>query len=160
VYSTRVQLIKGYTVHMRVGLEEMPQSSYHVPKLVSRVVTSHAVLWVSDGHPLSSEWGTAPEKFLRSVLFVTRSHALCWWLAPLECNLDAVSQVPHQPSSLPPCLPPVQPLGCTPCLYEHTHAPCAGEVAPLECNLDALSGISYTKGCYIGQERNSYTHYR
>lgn len=38
--------------------------------------------------------------------------------------------------------------------------PCAGEVAPLECNLDAVSGISYTKGCYIGQERNSYTHYR
>jgi folate-binding protein YgfZ len=35
-----------------------------------------------------------------------------------------------------------------------------GEVAPLECNLDALAGISYTKGCYIGQERNSYTHYR
>jgi folate-binding Fe-S cluster repair protein YgfZ len=30
----------------------------------------------------------------------------------------------------------------------------------LECNLDALAGISYTKGCYIGQERNSYTHYR
>jgi folate-binding protein YgfZ len=39
-------------------------------------------------------------------------------------------------------------------------AAAAGEVAPLECNLDALSGISYTKGCYIGQERNSYTHYR
>jgi len=37
---------------------------------------------------------------------------------------------------------------------------CPGEVAPLECNLDALNGISYTKGCYIGQERNSYTHYR
>lgn len=36
----------------------------------------------------------------------------------------------------------------------------SGEVAPLECNLDALNGISYTKGCYIGQERNSYTHYR
>eukprot|EP00878_Enallax_costatus_P023839 GHUV01025393.1.p1 GENE.GHUV01025393.1~~GHUV01025393.1.p1 ORF type:complete len:174 (+),score=24.20 GHUV01025393.1:271-792(+) len=35
-----------------------------------------------------------------------------------------------------------------------------GEVAPLECNLNALKGISYTKGCYIGQERNSYTHYR
>ena len=32
--------------------------------------------------------------------------------------------------------------------------------APLELSLDALGGVSYTKGCYIGQERNSYTHFR
>lgn len=43
---------------------------------------------------------------------------------------------------------------------QHHFDVAAGEVAPLECNLDALSGISYSKGCYIGQERNSYTHYR
>jgi len=34
------------------------------------------------------------------------------------------------------------------------------KVNPLEFNLDVLNGVSYTKGCYIGQERNSYTHYR
>ena len=37
---------------------------------------------------------------------------------------------------------------------------CAEKVNPLEFNLDVLNGVSYTKGCYIGQERNSYTHYR
>jgi hypothetical protein len=26
--------------------------------------------------------------------------------------------------------------------------------------MDVLNGVSYTKGCYIGQERNSFTHYR
>ncbi|GBF96787.1 hypothetical protein Rsub_09643 [Raphidocelis subcapitata] len=33
-------------------------------------------------------------------------------------------------------------------------------MSPLELNLDALNGVSYTKGCYIGQERNSFTHFR
>jgi folate-binding protein YgfZ len=31
---------------------------------------------------------------------------------------------------------------------------------PLEFGLDVLNGVSYDKGCYIGQERNSFTHYR
>lgn len=35
-----------------------------------------------------------------------------------------------------------------------------GRANPLEFNLDQLHGVSYTKGCYIGQERNSFTHYR
>jgi hypothetical protein len=33
-------------------------------------------------------------------------------------------------------------------------------MSPLELNLDLLNGVSYTKGCYIGQERNSFTHFR
>ncbi len=36
----------------------------------------------------------------------------------------------------------------------------AGRAAPLDFNLDRLQGVSYTKGCYVGQERNSFTHYR
>lgn len=30
---------------------------------------------------------------------------------------------------------------------------------PLECNLDALHGVSYTKGCYLGQELTSRVHH-
>ncbi|GLC72628.1 hypothetical protein PLESTF_001272000 [Pleodorina starrii] len=36
----------------------------------------------------------------------------------------------------------------------------AGQAAPLDYNVDVLNGVSYTKGCYVGQERNSFTHYR
>lgn len=35
-----------------------------------------------------------------------------------------------------------------------------GSAVPLEYSLDSLNGVSYTKGCYVGQERISYTHYR
>jgi folate-binding protein YgfZ len=35
----------------------------------------------------------------------------------------------------------------------------AGEL-PLELNLDALGAISFTKGCYLGQELTSRTHFR
>ncbi len=31
---------------------------------------------------------------------------------------------------------------------------------PLECNLDDLNAISYTKGCYVGQELTARTHHR
>lgn len=30
---------------------------------------------------------------------------------------------------------------------------------PLECNLDALHGVSYDKGCYLGQELTSRVHH-
>lgn len=35
-----------------------------------------------------------------------------------------------------------------------------GTAIPLEHNLDALNGVSYSKGCYVGQERVSFTHFR
>lgn len=31
---------------------------------------------------------------------------------------------------------------------------------PLEYNLDALNGVSYSKGCYVGQELVARTHHR
>lgn len=31
---------------------------------------------------------------------------------------------------------------------------------PLEYNLDALNAISYTKGCYVGQELVARTHHK
>lgn len=31
---------------------------------------------------------------------------------------------------------------------------------PLECNLDLINGISFNKGCYLGQEKVSYMHSR
>jgi len=36
----------------------------------------------------------------------------------------------------------------------------SGEGIPLEFNLDGLNGVSYTKGCYVGQELTARTHYR
>ena len=30
---------------------------------------------------------------------------------------------------------------------------------PLECNLDSLNGVSFDKGCYVGQELTARTHY-
>ena len=37
--------------------------------------------------------------------------------------------------------------------------PGAGDAIPLEYNLDALRGISYDKGCYVGQELIARTHW-
>jgi len=31
---------------------------------------------------------------------------------------------------------------------------------PLECNFDELNAVSYTKGCYVGQELTARTHHR
>lgn len=36
----------------------------------------------------------------------------------------------------------------------------AGEANPLECNLDALRGLSFAKGCYVGQEGVARVHAR
>ncbi|GJP39348.1 hypothetical protein CLOM_g23727 [Closterium sp. NIES-68] len=35
-----------------------------------------------------------------------------------------------------------------------------GEALPLECNLAALHAVSFTKGCYVGQELTARTHHR
>lgn len=35
-----------------------------------------------------------------------------------------------------------------------------GEVIPFEFNLDGLNGISFTKGCYVGQELMARTHFK
>ncbi|KAI3433424.1 hypothetical protein D9Q98_003239 [Chlorella vulgaris] len=36
----------------------------------------------------------------------------------------------------------------------------SGEVVPLEFNIDGLHGISFTKGCYVGQELMARTHFK
>lgn len=36
----------------------------------------------------------------------------------------------------------------------------AGEAIPLEYNMDGLNAISFTKGCYVGQELVARTHFR
>jgi folate-binding protein YgfZ len=35
-----------------------------------------------------------------------------------------------------------------------------GEVVPLEFNIDGLHGISFAKGCYVGQELMARTHFK
>ncbi|QDZ21224.1 putative transferase [Chloropicon primus] len=36
----------------------------------------------------------------------------------------------------------------------------SGKAIPLEYNIDVLNGISYTKGCYMGQELTARTHFQ
>ncbi len=36
----------------------------------------------------------------------------------------------------------------------------AGSAVPLEYNLDGLRAISFTKGCYVGQELIARAHFR
>lgn len=35
-----------------------------------------------------------------------------------------------------------------------------GDAYPLECNFDALHGVSFSKGCYMGQENTARQHFR
>ena len=35
-----------------------------------------------------------------------------------------------------------------------------GETLWLECNADELNGVSFTKGCYVGQENTARMHHR
>ena len=44
-------------------------------------------------------------------------------------------------------------------LLSVSYAP-PGEAIPLEYNLDALNGVSFSKGCYLGQELTAMTHFR
>ncbi|MHA1524160.1 MAG: CAF17-like 4Fe-4S cluster assembly/insertion protein YgfZ [Alphaproteobacteria bacterium] len=45
-------------------------------------------------------------------------------------------------------------------IAEGVHDFAAGAVFPHEANLDLLGGVSFSKGCYIGQEVVSRTHHR
>jgi folate-binding protein YgfZ len=45
------------------------------------------------------------------------------------------------------------------CVWLRKERP-AGEAIPLEYNLDGLHGISYEKGCYVGQELIARTHHK
>lgn len=46
------------------------------------------------------------------------------------------------------------------CLVSTTSLPIAGSAVPLEYNLDGLSAISFSKGCYVGQELVARTHFQ
>jgi len=43
---------------------------------------------------------------------------------------------------------------------EGVHDIVAEENLPLECNLDWLNGVSFSKGCYVGQELTARTHFQ
>jgi transferase CAF17, mitochondrial len=40
-----------------------------------------------------------------------------------------------------------------------TESVCAGAAIPLEYNIDWLNGVSYDKGCYVGQELVARVHF-
>lgn len=45
-------------------------------------------------------------------------------------------------------------------LGARTYAAAAGHAIPLEYNLDKLNAISFTKGCYVGQELIARSHFQ
>ena len=45
------------------------------------------------------------------------------------------------------------------CTVERTHI-CRRQALPLEANLDCLNGVSFRKGCYLGQELTARTHFQ
>ncbi len=49
---------------------------------------------------------------------------------------------------------------CAKCQVRCAELSCAGHAIPLEYNLDGLNAISFTKGCYVGQELIARSHFR
>ena len=45
-------------------------------------------------------------------------------------------------------------------LASTTYVSVAGSAVPLEYNLDGLNAISFSKGCYVGQELVARTHFQ
>ena len=45
-------------------------------------------------------------------------------------------------------------------LVSTTDMSIAGSAVPLEYNLDGLNAISFSKGCYVGQELVARTHFQ
>jgi folate-binding protein YgfZ len=56
----------------------------------------------------------------------------------------------------------IVPESCRPCLAGSAYITarvCAGTAIPLEYNIDWLNGVSYDKGCYVGQELVARVHF-
>jgi folate-binding protein YgfZ len=113
-----------------------------LPRGCAPTQASSRACTIWDGRPMAASRNARPLRALR-----TSTACLLW----LRSHLLPAGCLAHSASCL---------------LWLHTTrwlrcgCSAADTVNPLEYNLDALNGVSYTKGCYIGQERNSFTHYR
>ena len=45
-------------------------------------------------------------------------------------------------------------------LASRANMACAGHAIPLEYNMEGLHALSFTKGCYVGQELIARAHYQ